>query len=105
MKFTMKWGSHIPILLKIMSITNGDVLELGMGLYSTPLLFWMCIDTKRKLTSYENDPKYFRLLGRNNNKFHESYLIQDWNKINIDKNWDMAFIDTNPMIVRAELAE
>jgi hypothetical protein len=104
MKYTMRWGSHIPVLVKLLSITKGDVLELGMGIYSTPLLFWECISKERKLVSYDNNEKYFNMVGNNNNRFHESHLISDWNNLDIEKPWDVVFIDTNPMEVRKELA-
>jgi hypothetical protein len=105
MKWTMRWGSHIPVLVKLFSVTKGDVLELGMGIYSSPLLFWMCVDKGRKLVSYENSEKYFSIVGKNNNKLHEAHLITDWDCIDIEKNWDIVFIDTNPMDSRANLAK
>jgi len=104
MKWTMRWGSHIPVLLKLLPVTKGDVLELGMGVYSSPLLFWSCVDRGRKLVSYENNPKYFDMVGRNNNPLHEAHLITDWNFIDIEKNWDIVFIDTDPMDMRAKFA-
>jgi len=105
MKWTMRWGSHIPVLVKLLNRTKGDVLELGMGVYSSPLLFWMCVDAGRKLVSYENSEKYFAMVGNNNNRFHEAHLITDWDCIDIEKNWDIVFIDSNPMDVRAKLAK
>lgn len=104
MKWTMRWGSHIPILVKLLSVTTGDVLELGMGIYSTPLLFWMCVSRERKLVSYESSDKYFNMLGKNNNSNHESHLINDWNTIDMDRNWDIVLIDCEPMDIRSKLA-
>ena len=105
MKWTMRWGSHIPILVKLLNHTRGSVLELGMGVYSSPLLFWMCVDAGRKLVSYENSEKYFSMVGKNNNPYHESHLITDWDSIDIEKKWDIVFIDTDPMDIRAKLAK
>lgn len=105
MKWKMHWGSHIPILIKVFEHTKGDILELGMGVYSTPLLFWLCVDSGRKLVSYDNNEKYFDMVGRNNNPLHESHLITDWNTIDIEKNWDIVFIDTEPMDMRAKLTK
>jgi len=105
MKWKMHWGSHIPVLIKLFEHTKGDVLELGMGVYSTPLLFWLCVDANRKLVSYDNDERYFNMVGRNNNSFHEAHLITDWNFIDIEKKWDIVFIDANPMDTRAKLAK
>jgi hypothetical protein len=105
MKWTMRWGSHIPVLMKLLTCTKGEVLELGMGVYSTPLLFWICVDNGRKLVSYENSEKYFSMVGKNNNKLHEAHLIDDWDSIDIEKSWDIVFIDANPMDARVSLAK
>lgn len=103
MKLRMHWGSHIPILIKLFQHTTGTILELGMGVYSTPLLFWLCVDSGRKLVSYENNEKYFNVVGRNNNSLHEAHLIADWNSIDLARIWDITFIDTDPMDMRAIL--
>jgi hypothetical protein len=100
----MHWGSHIPILIKVFEHTQGDILELGMGVYSTPLLFWLCVDNNRKLVSYDNNEQYFSMVGKNNNPLHEAHLITDWNFIDIEKNWDIVFIDVDPMDIRGKLA-
>jgi len=90
------WSSHIPLLLKAFNATKGDVLELGIGFYSTPLLYWLCEEAGRNLVSYEDNTKYFRLLRYFfNHKGHEGTLVKDWNKIDIDRKWGLAFVDHN----------
>jgi hypothetical protein len=104
MKITMRWGSHIPVLLKLLEHTTGNVLELGMGLYSTPLLFWACVSQDRDLVSYENYEKYLNLFGKNNNTHHETHLIADWTTIDLSRHFDIGIIDVNPMEFRSYLA-
>lgn len=104
MRHTFNWGSHIPLLIKVIEHTVGDVLELGMGWYSTPLLHWMCSDMKRNLYSYENNKGYFDLFQNGLNEFHKTYLIDSYEGIGVDKNWGVVFIDINPMEIRAPLA-
>ena len=47
-----KWGSNIPVIKTIMEFFNpSGVLELGIGKYSTPLLY----SYNKKLISIETD--------------------------------------------------
>ena len=62
MRINITWGSHLPILIKLVGETTGDILELGIGLYSTPFLHWSCFPNKRKLVSYESAEGYIKLL-------------------------------------------
>jgi len=93
----MKYGSHLPILSKLVDKTDGPILELGVGLYSTPYLHWACFSKKRNLTSYENMAswlKYFRDCRTAN---HTIDVIEDWKKMDYgDKFYDIAFIDHEP---------
>lgn len=87
------WGSHLPVLIKLVSITSGPILELGGGLYSTPFLHWACFPTKRKLVSYDNDPKYFQQIFQYKDDFHEVGLVTNWDDVNVNYPWDIVFVD------------
>ena len=100
MNISKKWGSHLPVLIKTMSLTNGDVLEMGMGFYSTPYLHWVCDMQKRKLVSYESIEKYFRLFRQYKSESHEITFIKDWDSAAIEKPWDVVLIDHDPAIRR-----
>ncbi len=98
-------GSHLPILMKIMGMTNGPVLELGMGLFSTPYLHWACYDSQRRLVSYENHQSFFDTFvfddkreAKNKYQYHELHLIEDkdWDTIDISEHWDVVLVDHNP---------
>lgn len=98
-------GSHLPILMKIMEMTDGSVLELGSGLFSTPFLHWACFDKKRKLITYENKKEFLKTFifddkreAGNNYKYHEMRFVEnsDWDKIDISEHWSVALIDHNP---------
>ena len=93
MKIMKAWGSHLPVLIKLVSITEGPILELGGGLYSTPYLHWACFPSKRKLVSYDSDQKYFQQMSQYKDFFHDVFLVNDWNVVGIDFPWDIAFID------------
>lgn len=102
MKYWPHWASHYPLLIKVMQITSGDVLELGMGMASTPLLHWLCFDTGRNLISYENNKKYYDMHIRFHKDWHKIHFVEDWNKIDIIKPWSVALVDHSPARRRRE---
>jgi hypothetical protein len=98
-------GSHLPILMKVLAMSEGPVLELGMGLFSTAFLHWACYDAKRKLVSYENKPDFFKMLiyddkreACNDYSYHEANFVEDsdWDKIDISEHWGVVLVDHNP---------
>lgn len=93
--YNMYWGSHLPVLNKILNISSYDVLELGMGLYSTPFLHWVCFPD-RKLVSYENDKECYHMNFQYNKGLHEVYCVNDWEDAEIMRKWDVVFIDHSP---------
>lgn len=72
------YGSHMPIVARIMDLTEGPVLELGMGIYSTPLLDLMCAEKKRELLSFDNDPEWFKENEKWASDYHLVYFVKDW---------------------------
>ena len=91
MRRIFRYGTHIPVLIKIMEITKGPVLELGCGFNSTPLLFWLCKDQDRKFVSYDNDQRWIEKVG------YSVEYASDWDKTDIDNtHWSVAFMDHRP---------
>lgn len=102
MRYNPNWSSHLPILIKVLNISEGPVLEMGMGPFSTPVIHWLCLDQKRILVSYENDLNYF-----NQNKvfgaaWHQIKLVKNWSQADIENtHWGLAFIDHTPELRRS----
>lgn len=96
-----KYGTHIPALLKVLSLTHGNVLELGMGIYSTPLLHWACFG-KRMLVSYESIPEWYELHKEYHTGVHEVHFVKDFSEADIERPWDVAFVDHTPASRRKE---
>lgn len=107
--YDLAWGSHLPILMKVMSLSKGDVLELGAGLYSTPFLYWLCRDQERKFVSFENDFDWWRMVWNIKDVTQETMItriiegavschIADWNDLDLENmgRWSVAFIDHSP---------
>lgn len=92
------WGSHIPVLIDIFNKSKkGPVLELGVGIFSTPLLHALCVENKRMLVSYENDPEFFEMHQTFNDEFHQINMVDNWDNIDIDNtHWAMVFVDHKP---------
>jgi hypothetical protein len=89
------YGSHLPAVMMAVNKTDGPILELGMGLFSTPYLHFACYPNRR-LVSYDNDSEYYNLLQVFENDYHEICLVEDWDKINISRHWSVALVDHEP---------
>lgn len=94
---SIRYSTHIPVVLEAMKRTTGDVLELGPGVFSTPLLHWLCDRQKRHLLTVEHDPKWFRFCSKYyRTKYHKHQLVSNYDEAEIDKEWDVALIDHSP---------
>ena len=96
---SIRYSTHIPVLLEAMRMTKGDVLELGPGVFSTPLLHWLCETKKRNLLTIETDPLWFRFCSKYfRTDFHKFMKVDHWDQAKeaINKAWDVAFVDHSP---------
>jgi len=86
--------------------TEGDVLELGSGLHSTFLLHWMCLVHDRQLVTYENNRKFYDMVKHcetdHRADHHKVIFVDDWDAIEIAKEWGVALVDHSPSIRRKE---
>lgn len=96
---TRNWGSHLPVLIKLMQITSGDILEIGAGLYSTPFFHWASLEQGRKIVSVENSEEYTEFASRYAEEFHT--IVKE---IPEDGHWDIVFIDSFPHEDRRAIA-
>lgn len=103
-KLNPDWGTHIPVMLQALNRTYGDVLELGMGISSTPLLHAICEDQNRYLLSLENDEVFIQEFKKYKTPFHEIQLVNDWSEIEA-KNWSVILVDNKPESSRKELVK
>lgn len=96
-----EYSSHLPVLMRLVNDIRGPVLEMGVGIHSTPLLHWACFE-KAKLVSYENAPQYLRYFKSYRSPWHDLILVKDWSEAKIEQYWWLAFIDHDPGIRRKE---
>lgn len=96
------YGSHIPVIVRVAEATDGPILELGMGRYSTPILDLMCHESKRPLVSYDNDRKWFEENKEWESDYHKVYFVDNYDKADIETtHWSMALVDHEPSLRRA----
>lgn len=90
------YSTHMGILIKILQVSEGDVVELGAGPFSTPLLHWLCKDMDRRLISYENDEEFYNFAKRFQSRLHRIRFIDDWNQLDTKTHRGVVFIDHMP---------
>ena len=87
------YTTHMPMLIRAVQATRGPVLELGAGVFSTPLLHWLCATDRRRLETYEDDKGIFEFANKFRSGNHKVHLVEDWDRIEIDKHWDVVLVD------------
>lgn len=91
------FASHFPILLYALEKTKGAVLELGSGLFSTPLIHYYCDPRGRKVVTVESDATWYQnvaLLFQTAN--HEIRKTENWKEPDLERHFDVVFIDHAP---------
>ena len=89
-------GSHLPVLMKLISLTSGPILELGCGMYSTTYLHWACFPTKRRLVTCESKEEWIGFARQFETDFHKVIHVPDWDKLDLNEFWSIAFVDHAP---------
>jgi hypothetical protein len=75
---TEHYGSHLPVLIHtVNTITEGNVIEFGTGLYSTPVLHLLCEKLGRKLFSFEFNSEYYEINKSFENDNHKIFLLDE----------------------------
>lgn len=90
------YTTHITMLMKVLQASKGDVIECGGGIFSTPLLHWMCKDMDRNLITYEQDAEYYQFERAFQSRQHRIRFVKNWDNIRIPKHVGMVFIDHHP---------
>lgn len=97
------WSSHSSLLAACVAHTTGDVLELGMGWYSTPMLHFMCNGNGRKVVSVEHDKAWFDKFAYMESRDHQMIRVDDWDTCPVfDCDWDVVLVDRRPDEGRAD---
>lgn len=92
--------SHLSVLIPFIQRTYGSVVELGIGIGSTPVLHELC--RGRKLISYENNKEIYWMFRRFKSDWHEIVLINSWEEAVLERPWALAFVDQAPALSRKD---
>lgn len=95
----IKWGSHLAPLMECLASSTGDVLELGVGHFSTPVLHAYCLAAQRNLVSVEGDPEWFHKFKSRYDCSGHRFLIGDYDKLVPElakQQWGVVLIDNSP---------
>lgn len=95
------YTTHTIPLLRAIQNTCCDIVEVGSGPYSTPLLHWICKDLGRKLITYENDIEYYNYARMYTSPTHKIVFVKNWDDIKTDGQYGVVFIDHHPPERRA----
>jgi len=102
----IKAGSHIPILCKAYENGDGDILEMGSGMWSTPILHQLAFrngNPKRRILTLETDPKWFEVNSKLfESPMHQFKLVEDWEteKLIDETHWGLVLVDHKPALRR-----
>jgi hypothetical protein len=95
----LAWGSHLAPLMGCLGATSGQVLELGIGHFSTPILHEYCVWSGRKLVSVEDNKEWFDTFKepyeRSLHKFINASYADIVPELAKEK-WGVVFIDNSP---------
>ena len=90
------YTTHMSVLVKVLQMSEGTVIECGGGIFSTPLLHWLCKEMNRELITYEQDPTYYAFERTFQSRQHRIRFVENWDEISIPKHVGMVFIDHHP---------
>lgn len=93
----LKWGSYIPALMTAIVMSEGPVLELGVGHFSTPLLHAVCGALGRKLYSVEENLEWYQAFEKyNNGLLWHAVTRSNYSEAPREFKWGVVFIDQSP---------
>lgn len=87
------YSTHLEALVTAALINNQDILELGCGNYSTPILSSICKSQNKKLFIAASNEKWLNQFK----EYGECHLVNDWQNYQFDKKYGMVFLDNEQL--------
>lgn len=91
-----RMATHIPLLVRAFVLSEGDVLEMGTGYFSTLVLRWLCEMSGRTLYSYEGKRSWYEIALKKAKPFHKIEYVENFDNAPIERHWGLVFIDHGP---------
>lgn len=73
--------------------TEGTILELGCGWYSTPILHEIAVAQKRLLVTIDNNNDWLTEYKSLECEFHRLHLVGWWGDMPLEQRYGLAFVD------------
>ena len=90
-------ATHIPLLVRAIDKSEGDILEIGTGYFSTLILHWISAIMKRHVYSYESREFWYNRAKKNETEFHHIVYCPTWDLADFDqRHWGLVFVDHSP---------
>ncbi len=89
----MQTSTHFPMLIKLTERSLGPIAELGGGLFSTPLLHWLCFDNGKEVITYESYKHYYDFVKLFETETHKIIFVKDWDTQEYLDHYGVVFID------------
>lgn len=107
-------ATHIPILAAVLARTEGPVLELGVGHYSTPIIHFACKSKNRHAVSIDTSRSWIDFFAKVYASANHLFMGTENRLISFDlstrqiltaMSWEVAFIDQQPEVDRKKCIE
>ncbi len=108
-------ATHQPLLHAAVLETTGDVVEFGIGHYSTPMLHALCEAMGRRLVSLDTDAAWVASFAHLAAPWHEFAVVASWDDADggaggdvlrrvYGQGWGVALVDQHPEAARVQVA-
>jgi len=95
-------ATHLVALVRAFDLSEGPVLELGTGYFSTLWLHHLATAFRWHVWSYESKVHWYNRALRYASEYHHIEFCNNWADAPIDIPWGMAFMDHSPAQRRHE---
>ena len=102
------YGTPLVPLITAVTHTDGPILELGSGDFSTPILHALCSGKKRLIVTTDTDKAWLSLFDDLETEWHKFVYVpvyndfgvasspHNWNDIGNDYHWSVVLVDHRP---------
>jgi hypothetical protein len=80
----------------VFTLSEGDVLELGTGYFSSLVLKWLAEVSGRNVYAYESGERWYRKAKVKESKHYKVFYTPSYDNAPIERHWGMALIDHAP---------
>lgn len=87
------YSTHQQMVVKYLLQATGNIIELGSGHYSTPLIHEIAEARGLNAETVDNDKEWLRTFKHLESDRHSIRHINSWNEFVVEKNYSVAFVD------------